>query len=87
MTVQAYLKNIVAKTYNTDSEKIEVIGNQAVDKDKLQKDTFYIQVAMVKPYVEDEDGSLSAFQTHFGAGLFIINSFVQYKNTYNLINH
>ena len=69
MTFQQYLKSIVSKTYGPEEDKIEVIGNQAVDVSTLDEKLFYLQVASVTPYIdEEEDEKLSPYQIHFGVG-------------------
>ena len=74
MTVQQYLKNIVSKTYGADEEKIEVLGNQAIDKASLDPDTFYLQVASVSPYHEESEEKRSLFQVHFDVDKFLFES-------------
>lgn len=73
MTVQQILKNIISKTYDTEEDKIEVLGNQAVDKTTLDDKIFYIQVASVTPYKEGTE-KISGFQLHFNINKFLFES-------------
>ena len=72
MTIQQYLKSTIGETYGANiEEQIEVIGNKPVDFSALEDDKFYIQVAMVNPYMEDGTAVLTPFQTQFGCGEFL----------------
>src|SRR3990167_5533605 len=77
MTIQQYLKEILSQTYGATEDQIEVIGNKPIDKDTLEDNKFYIQVAMVYAFAEDQpkDVTLTPFQTQFAVGsyLFILS--------------
>ena len=72
MTVQQYLKGIIIRTYHTEEDKIELLGNQVIDVSTLDPTFFYIQVAMVHPYSGEDGEKLTPFESHFGVSTLLL---------------
>jgi len=73
MTIQQYLKNVIAKSHNVEHEAIEVLGNQQVDRATLQENTAYLQIAAIFPYYETEVDTATV-DAHFGIQKFLFES-------------
>lgn len=78
MTIQNYLKNVISKSHNLDEETIEVLGNEQVDRSKLEEKIAYLQIANITPYFEGENDS-SSFAGHFNISLYFLIYFLELK--------
>ena len=83
MTIQNYLKNVISKSHNLDEETIEVLGNEQVDRSKLEEKIAYLQIANITPYFEGENDS-SSFAGHFKYKFVFFELFSSFKTNYNL---